>query len=161
MKDNIGNDINVGDLVFCYSGQNKNTIQRVASFRYCNGDSLNGVTEAVNFEGRGWISAVNVVSLNALGVDVSSPDGFKSSSSHDALGNLLRVGDNVLFLHALEIYAEVGIVKSLAAKSCLLSIECNRFGQKEYRKKYEELISLTALGIDNIPTRKLLWEIVE
>ena len=153
MKDNIGNEINVGDFVFCYSGQNKNTIQRVTSFRHCNGDSLNGVTEAVNFEGRGWISAVNVVSLNALGVDISSSDGFKSSYSHDALGNLLRVGDNALFLHALEMYAEVGVVKKLAAKSCLLSIECNRFGQKEYRKKYEELISLTALGIDKIPTR--------
>ena len=154
MKDNIGNEINVGDFVFCYSGQYKNTIQRVTSFRHCNGDSLNGVTEAVNFEGKGWISAVNVVSLNALGVDISSSDRFKSSNSHDALGNLLRVGDNVLFLHALEMYAEVGIVKSLAAKSCLLSIECNRFGQKEYRKKYEELISLTALRIDKFPTKK-------
>ena len=153
MKDNIGNEINVGDLVFCYSGHNKNTIQRVMGFRYCSCDSLNGVTEAVNFEGRSWISAVNVVSLNALGVDISSSENFKSSNSRDALGNLLRVGDTVLFLHALEMYTEVGVVKSLAAKSCLLSIECNRFGQKEYRKKYEELISLTALGIDKIPTR--------
>ena len=133
MKDNIGNEINVGDFVFCYSGQYKKTIQRVTSFRHCNGDSLNGVTEAVKFEGRGWISAVTVVSLNALGVDISSSDRFKSSNSHDALGSLLRVGDNVLFLHALEMYAEVGIVKSLAAKSCLLSIECNRFGQKSLR----------------------------
>ena len=147
MKDNIGNEISVGDFVFCYSGQNKYTIQKVKSFRHCNGETLNGITEAVNFEGKGWISATNVVSLNALGVDVSNLENAKAGNKSDALGNALRVGDKVLYLHSMEMYTEVGVVKSLSEKSCLLTIKENRFGQTEYRKKYDELISLTALGV--------------
>lgn len=145
MQDNIGNEINLGDYVFCYSGQSKNTIQRVTSYRYCNGEGLNGVTEAINLEGKRWISATNVVSLNALGVDVSCIG--KPTEKSDALGTPLHIGDRVLYLHSLEMYAEIGVVKSLSPKSCLLSIERNRFGQVEYRKKYEELISLTGLSV--------------
>lgn len=152
MKDNIGNVINIGDTVFCYSGQYKNMVKKVASFRYCNGESLNGVTDAVNFEGKGWISAINVVSLDALGVDVSSVDSFVPAKMCDALGNSLHIGDRVLYLHAMEMFATVGVIKSLAEKTCLLLIEKNRFGQIEYRKKYEELISLTALGIEKVST---------
>jgi hypothetical protein len=114
---------------------------------------LNGVTEAVNFEGRGWINAMNVVSLNALGVELSSLDGICASPLHDALGNELHVGDKVLYLHTMEMFADVGIVKSMAKNSCLLSIKENRFGQTEYRKKYAEIISLTALGIEQIPPK--------
>ncbi len=149
MKDNLGNEISIGDFVFCYSGQNKHTIQTVQSFRHCNGETLNGVTDAVNFGGKGWISATNVVSLNALGVDVHSLGDRKTEKFCDALGNPLHFGDKVLYLHSMEMYTEVGIVKSLSAKSCLLAIKENRFGQTEYRKKYEELISLTALGLDH------------
>jgi hypothetical protein len=53
----------------------------------------------------------------------------------------------------MEAFAEIGIVKSLAKSSCLLSINENRFGQTEYRKKYAEIISLTALGFEQIPPR--------
>ena len=161
MKDNIGNEINIGDLVFCYSGQNKNTIQKVTGFRHCNGETLNGVTEAVNFEGKDWVSAINVVSLNALNADISSLFNIQLSNGCDALGNSLSVGDKVLFLHAKEMYAEIGIIKSMTAKSCLLTIEPNRFRQNEYRKKYNELISLTALGIETIPKRNWMGIIIE
>ena len=71
MNDNIGNEIRLGDYVFCYSGQNKHKIKKVVGFRVFNGEGLNGVTDAVNFEGKEWVSAVNVVSLTALGVDPS------------------------------------------------------------------------------------------
>lgn len=151
MNDNIGNEICVGDFVFCYSGQYKNTIQKVTGFRFCNGESLSGVTDAVNFGSRAWVSAVNVVSLNALGADVNCLENISRISQSDAIGNTLQIGDKVLYLHPLEMYAEVGVVKSLSAKSCLLSITHNRFDQTEYRKKYEELISLTALGIEKLP----------
>ena len=151
MKDNIGNTINIGDFVFCFSGQNKNTIQQVTSYRYCNGETLSGVTEAVNFEDRGWISATNVVSLNALGVDVTNIR--KQNSKCDAVGNPLCVGDKVLYLHSMEMFADIGIVKSISEKSCLLSIKSNRFRQDDYRKKHEELISLTALGIEELPSK--------
>jgi len=160
MKDNIGNDIHVDDLVFCYSGQYKNKIQRVTGFRMCNGNSLNWITEAVNFEGNGWVSALNVVSLNALGVDVTSLTDLKTIKGCDALGNTLSIGDKVLFLHAKEMYAEEGIINSMTEKSCLLTIELNRFGQTEYRKKYNELISLTALGIEKIPKRNWRGDVI-
>ena len=150
MKDNIGNEISIGDLVFCYSGQNKNTIQKVAGFRYCNGEALNGITEAVNFDSRSWVSATNVVSLTALGADISYPDKIHISPLHDALGNPLQIGDKVLYLHHMEMFAQVGIIKNMGKRTCLLSTNKNRFGQTEYRKKYEEIISLAYLGIDKV-----------
>lgn len=62
MRDNIGNEIHVGDAVFCFSGHFKNTIQRVSGFRYCNGNTLNGVTDAVNLSNGYWLDANNIVS---------------------------------------------------------------------------------------------------
>lgn len=160
MKDNIYNDIHIGDFVFCYSGQYKNKIKKVTGFRTCNGESLNGVTNAVNFEGSGWLSATNVISLNALGADISTLPSTKLSIMCDALGNQLHVGDRVLYLHALEMYADIGIVKKLSTKTCLLTINRNRFGQEEYRKKFEEVISLAALGIEKIPKRNWNGDVV-
>ena len=66
----------------------------------------------------------------------------------------MKVGDKVLYLHSFELYTEVGIVKSLSEKSCLLTIQDSAFRGGEYRKKYEELISFTALGIDNLSEAK-------
>ena len=160
MRDNLGNEIYVGDYVFCYSGNWKHTIQRIKSFRHITGEPLNGVAEAVNFESGYWLDCVNLVSLNALGVDSSSCRERVAMDQSDALGNHLHVGDKVLYLHVKEIYAEVGVIKKITAKSCLLSIKRNRFGQEEYRKKCEELISLSALGIEQIPERNLFRDIV-
>ena len=148
MKDNIENEINIGDYVFCYSGKFKNSVQIVTGFRYCNGEALNGVTKAVNLGKGHWLSNTSVVSINALGGDVSSIGKEKPQEKCDALGNILHIGDRVLFLHAREFLTEVGIVKKLSPKTCLLSIKRNRFGQEEYKKKYEEIISLTAIGYD-------------
>ena len=50
----------------------------------------------------------------------------------------------------MEMYVEIGIVKKLSAKSCLLDIKENRFHQTEYRRKYEEIISLTAIDKEDI-----------
>lgn len=158
MKDNINNEIHIGDSVFCYSGSLKNTIQTVAGFRIVKEDFSE--REAVNFENGFWLSANNVISLSALGADVSEFDNISKSSQCDALGHPLHIGDKVLYLHSLEMYTEVGIVKSLAAKSCLLTIQSKRFRKDEYRKKYEELISLSALNIDCIPERNILGEII-
>ena len=158
MKDNINNEIHIGDSVFCYSGSLKNTIQTVTGFRIVKEDFSE--REVVNFENGFWLSAYNVISLNALGADLSAFDNILKSSQCDALGHVIHIGDKVLFLHSLEMYAEVGVVKSLASKSCLLTIKPNRFRKNEYRKKYEELISLSALNIKHIPERNMLGEII-
>ena len=145
MKDNIGNDLNIGDYVFCLSGTHKNTIQQIKKFRITK-DHF-GDRDAVDFVSGSWLLAYNTISLTVLGVtatEVSVQPGC------DALGNALRIGDKVLYRHPLEFYAEIGTVKKLAAKSCLLEITPNRFGETEYRKKFNEIISLTAIGQEAI-----------
>lgn len=148
MKDNVGNEIHLGDDVYCYSGKYKNQIRQVQGFRTIT-DEILGEVEAVNLSSRDWLTAVNVVSLNALGI-TEIPQTEEPPKRSDILGNPLRIGDKVLFLHRMEMYAEIGTVKSMTDKSCLLAIKQNRFGQAEYRKKYEELISLTAIGKEDL-----------
>ena len=151
MVDNIGNDINVGDSVFCLSGKYKNTVQIVQGFREIK-ENL-GDTYAVNFSGRDWLSTYNVISLDSLEA-FNHTFVVQDPKFLDAIDHPLNVGDKVLFLHSMEMFAEIGTVQKLSPKSCLLSIQQNRFGQTEYRKKYEEIISLTAIGKDNIIIRK-------
>ena len=145
MKDNIGHEVHIGDRVFCLSGSRKNMIQTVEKLVVARDDY--GSQIRVYLEGGAWISIYNLISLTALGVSV---DEITRISDSDALGNSLHVDDKVLFLHPMEFYAEIGTVKKLTAKSCLLSIAENRFGQTEYRKKYEELISLSAIGKEDL-----------
>ena len=145
MKDNIGNDLNIGDYVFCLSGTHKNTIQQIKKFRITK-DHF-GDRDAVDFAGGSWLLAYNTISLTALGITDAKTS---TQPGCDALGNILHPGDKVLYRHPLEYYAEIGTVKKLAAKSCLLEIAPNRFGETEYRKKYDEIISLTALDLETL-----------
>ena len=145
MYDNIGNEVHIGDRVFCLTGKHKNTIQIVEKFIVVKDDF--GQQIRVYFEGGSWHLIFNLLSLTALGVAAAET---VSAASCDALGHQLHLGDKVLFHHPMEFYAEIGTVKKLTAKSCLLSIAENRFGQTEYRKKFEELISLTAIGKENL-----------
>lgn len=94
MKDNIGNDLNIGDYVFCLSGTHKNTIQQIKKFRITK-DHF-GDLDAVDFAGGGWLLVYNTISVTALGVtntEVSPKPGC------DAFGNTLRAGDKVLYQH--------------------------------------------------------------
>lgn len=145
MKDNLNNELHIGDYVFCLTGSVKNTIQQIKKTRSIK--ELFGIREGVDFGNGCWLSDYNTISLNALGATATTT---VSMQGYDALGNALNIGDKVLFLHSMEMYAEIGVVKKLAPKSCLLDIKENRFQQTEYRKKYEEIISLTALGKEDI-----------
>lgn len=141
MKDNLGNKLNIGDYVFCLSGYMKNRVQRVEKYRIIN--ESYGEREAVDFGNGSWLSDYNTISLNALGiverVTITKP-------SCDAFGKKLNIGDKVLFLYTNQMYCETGIVKKMTPKSCLLEIEETWDGKTEYRKKCEELISLSAIG---------------
>ena len=145
MRDNLNNELHVGDYVFCLTGRLKNTIQKITSTR--NIKESFGVREGVDFGNGCWLSDYNTISLRALG---SNATASVSKVGFDALGNPLNIGDKVLFLHPMEMYAEIGTIKKMSPKSCLLDIKENRFQQTEYRKKYEEIISLTALGKEDI-----------
>ena len=148
MRDTVGNELNIGDHVFCLSGSLSYTIQKVEKFRIIKEHW--GDRECVDFGNGLWLSSENVVSLTALGA--VNPE-ICDNSGYDALGAELHVSDKVLYRHAMEIFAEIGTVKKLTAKTCLLTIDKNRFNQTEYRKKYGEIISLTALGKEDITTR--------
>lgn len=141
MRDNIGNELHIGDTVFCLTGSNKNTVQKVVKSKTVE-ENL-GEQTRVYFENGSWLAIYNVISLTALGITVSET---ASLTGCDAFGQKLHIDDKVLYRHPMEFYAEIGTVKKLAEKSCLLTIQENRFGQTEYRRKYEEIISLTAIG---------------
>lgn len=145
MKDNLNNELHIGDYVFCLTGSLKNTIQQIQKTRTI--QETFGTRDGVDFGNGCWLSDYNTISLSALGATCTQ---VASKPCHDALGHPLNIGDKVLFLHFMEMFTEVGVVKKLAPKSCLLDIKENRFHQTEYRKKYEEIISLTALGKEDI-----------
>ena len=145
MIDNLNNELHIGDYVFCLTGKFKNTIQQIQNSR--SAQETFGTRCIVDFSNGYWLSDYNTISLKELG---STATETVSKQGCDALGNTLNIGDKVLFLHSMEMFAEIGIVKKLTPKSCLLYIKENRFHQTEYRKKYEEIISLTALGKENI-----------
>ena len=145
MKDNIGNEVHIGDRVFCFTGKHKNTIQVVEKLIVAKDDF--GSQIRAYFKNASWLNIYNLITMNALGIEAIKTIAVTGC---DALGNPLQQGDKVLFLHPMEFYAEIGIVKKLAAKSCLLSIREKRLGQTEYRKKYEELVSLTAIDKENL-----------
>jgi hypothetical protein len=143
MKDNLDNELHIGDYVFCLTGSLKNTIQKIQKTRKI--EEIYGVREGVDFGNKHWISDYNTISLNALGVTATET---VSKPGCDALGNALNIGDKVLYAYSLDV--EIGVVKKLSAKTCLLEIEEKFYRGSEYRKKYEEIISLTALGKEDI-----------
>ena len=145
MFDNLNNELHIGDYVFCLTGSHKNTIQQIQKTRSIK--ETYGTRDVVDFGNGSWLSDYNTISLKALGVNVTET---VSKAGYDAFGNKLNIGDKVLFLHSMEMYTEIGTVKKLSAKSCLLDIKENRFHQTEYRRKYEEIISLTAIGKEDI-----------
>ena len=60
MKDNLNNELQVGDYVFCLTGSLKNTIQKITSTRSIK--ELFGVREGVDFGNGCWLSDYNTVS---------------------------------------------------------------------------------------------------
>jgi hypothetical protein len=110
-----------------------------------------GYRALVHFTVGGRLSDYNTISLDSLGVQVNDiPDVIRGVYPNDALGNQIHIGDKVLYLHRLEMYVEIGTVKKLTEKTCLLAIDSNRFNQIEYRKRYEEIISLSAINKDQL-----------
>ena len=66
MRDNIGNELTLGDFVFCLSGSLKNTTQQITGFRTIKNYPFED-RDAVNFSDGFWLAAENVISLTALG----------------------------------------------------------------------------------------------
>ena len=142
-KDNIGNKIHIGDLVFLYSGSRAHTIQKVKSLSVRKDISE---IETVVLEAGGTYYAEYVLSLTALGINENVIFyEFAGKKGYDTLGHKLEIGDEVLYVHAKEYLGNIGTLKSMSDKTCLLSIKKNRFNQTEYRKQYKEVISLSAL----------------
>ena len=145
--DNIGYELNEGDYVLCLSGEFAYTVQKVE--KLTKRKEVLGERFMVTLSCKRTLSDYNVILIRAFDLAVSDIKNEKRGrSGFDVFGNPVNIGDKVLFLHKLEIDTEVGIVSKLTQKSCLLTIRLNRHGQDSYRKAYREIVSLTALGLD-------------
>lgn len=146
--DNIGHELKADDYVLCLTGDYAYTVQRISKLSQRSETTF--IRYTVTLECKVTVSAYNVISLSALGItsdDIHSE--CVGQRGFDTLGNPIQVGDSVLFLHRMEMYTQIGRVTKLAPKTCIFDVEQNRFNQTTYKKPYSEIISLTALGLDN------------
>ena len=145
--DNIGYELSEGDYVLCLSGELAYTVQKIE--KLTKRKEVLGERFMVTLSCKRTLSDYNVILMQALHVTVEDVKNEKrEQSGFDVFGNPVNIGDKVLFLHKLEMDAEVGIVSKLTQKSCLLTIKPNRVRQNSYRKPYGEIVSLTALGLN-------------
>lgn len=144
--DNLGYKIEVGDEVIPLTGNMAFSIQRIKKL---------GVREelfavaTVTFDNGTTVYAQNVIDLRELGMSSDKMDISKQGDEgFDFFGNPISIGDQILYLHRMEMYSSVGVVKKLASKNCIMDIPKNRFNKSSYKSPYKEIISLTALGLN-------------
>ena len=151
--DNVGFELNPDDYVLCLSGDYAYTIQQIRKLSQRDEGSF--IRYMVSLTCKSTVSTYNVISLKGLGL---SPDTIKRETvgqrGYDVFGNAITLGDKVLYLHRMEIFTEIGVVSKLAAKTCIFNIKLNRFNQTSYKKPYGEIISLTALDLDETIIKK-------
>ncbi|NCA92491.1 hypothetical protein EOM82_04475 [bacterium] len=148
--DNIGNVLTVGDFVLCLTGQNAYTFATVKSLTSRH-NYYEPITPTATLNNGSTVSDYNVISLTALGIganDVS--EECRGTVGYDTLGKQISIGDKVLYLHSKEMRVAIGTVQKLCPKLCALEITENRFGQTEYKAKYGEILSLSAIGKEHI-----------
>lgn len=145
--DNIGFELQPDDYVLCLSGDYAYTIQQIK--KLSQRDEGTFIRYMVTLTCKSTVSTYNVISLRGLGI---SPNEIKQETAgqrgYDVFGNEINIGDDVLFLHRMEMFTETGKVSKLAPKTCVFDIQKNRFDQISYKKPYGEIITLTALGLD-------------
>lgn len=154
-------DIDVGHYVFCYTGTWRHTIQRVTGFRSDGG---------IMFGKRDWLILRKLVSLTGLGIPDSKIEEVLAVSHYrevpdetgngtymewyhpfpkcDIIANQIHPMDKVLYINPENEVIGIGTVKTMSANSCVLHIDEDPWGRTEYRKKYDELINLTAIGYE-------------
>ena len=155
--DNIGHPLNPNDYVLCLTGIYSYTIQHIKKLSQRDEDL--SIRKMVTFYNRVSVSDYNVISLSALGIKPEEIDAEKAGKhGYDVFGHVITVGDKVLYLHSHEMYVNTGVVTRLAPKTCIFECRLNRFGQSSYKKPYKEIISLSALQLDEkVIMRKESW----
>ena len=143
--DNLGYEIDLGDEVFSLTGTTAYTVQKIK--KLSSRKEVFSVATVV-LESGITVYAHNVIGLRELGITSEQINvNMQGKMGFDTFGNPIKVCDKILYLHRMEMYTTVGIVRKLASKNCIMDIEKNRFGQITYKKPYMEIISLTALGL--------------
>lgn len=145
-KDNIGQELHAGDYIFSLNGKYSFEIVKKLSTKY---DGIFGFEPTVVFQDGRTMYACYVLSLTALDISPKT-NAIYNSSGFDALGNKLNVGDIVLSVPRLEMFAEKGKVLKVMPKNCKISHEPNRFETDFHMRKYNEIISLTAINKENL-----------
>lgn len=149
-RDNIGNSVSAGDLIFCLTGAHAKSIQTAKKLGIKK-DDIFGDNPTVTLACGGTVYALNVVSLTALGVQSDEICYDKIGlKGFDGLGHEIHIGDKILFLHKMECDCEIGTAIKMTQKQCQMRIAENRFHQTEYRQNYPEIISLNAIKREDL-----------
>ena len=150
--DNLGYEITVGDEVVPLTGNLAYSVQKIKKLG--TREEL-FVVATVTFENGTTVYAHNVIDLRELGMSSDKIDYSKQGcTGFDFFGNPISIGDQILYLHRMEMYSTVGIAKKFANKNCIMDIPQNRFDQTSYKKPYKEIFSLSSLGLSESIIRK-------
>jgi hypothetical protein len=140
-EDNIGNTVKTGDLLFTLNNKyNIEVVNKLSS--KC---ETFGYEPTVVFPDGRYMYSIYVISLSALGIDGINEKNA-SKTGFDAIGNSVKAGDYVLSVQRLKMYARVGRILKIANATCLIEDD----NGETHRRRYREIISLTAIGKENI-----------
>lgn len=147
--DNIGQTIKVGHYIFAMNG--KFTIERVNRLSMRD-DGVFDPEPTVVFDDGRYMYASYVISLTALGCTSDMIASEKSGKTgYDILGHELHDGDVVLSVPGrMQTRVQKGIVLKLNAATCKISKGMDINNTEFHRRKYVEVLSLSALGKENI-----------
>lgn len=141
--DNLGNALEVGHLAMGLSGEYAYEFRTVTKLTKRRDDPF-GYRAMLCFDKGGMLSNYNAISLTALGIgeaDICMEN--RGKPGYDVLGHFINNGDRVLYLSPLQAYTGIATVIKKTAKMCLLDTT------PQLRKKDREIISLTAIGLQD------------
>lgn len=150
--DNIGQTVNTGNLVFALNG--KFTIERVKVLSTRKNEVF-GPEPTVVFDDGRYMYAAYVISLTALGcTDEMITNENSGKPGYDILGHELHDGDVVLSVPGrMQTRAQKGIVLKQTASTCKISMGMDIHNADFHRRKYVEVLSLSALGKEDFEVR--------
>ena len=134
-KDNLDNDISVGDTVLCLTVIDKFRIKEVKSLS--TKQDVLCVIPTVIFVDGGRLDSHNVLDLTALGVSESQVKSENIGKPYfDAIGNEIHEGDSVFYFPRLAYNGDRGKIDKLSQKLCIIDSS---------RKPHGEVVSMTAI----------------
>lgn len=140
-KDNLDNNIAVGDIVLCLTGIDKFKIKEVKTLS-TKQDTLSAIQTVIFMDG-GRLDAHNVLDLTVLGVNKGQINIANIRKPYfDAIGNPLHEYANVFYFPRLAYNGRISRIDKLTPKYCII---------RNSRKAHNEVVSVTAIENAHIP----------